>query len=478
MVQAQRYGASGTTYSDHRPFVSQYLCDGAYKPALAHLLNISRTLPPSPEMMDDMATCYWNLGDHQTAIRLTEFVAKDIGNNPLAWGKLGAMAISVGDQAQAEAAFENTLRFNPSEVKALANLNRIKTFARNSHRANVLRKITKSRKFTTADRATAFNALGRIEDEAENTKAAFFNWRKAKALSPGTYDAKAVDIHVESQIKTYPVFDSTYASDTTGVTRVVFVVGMPRSGTTLVESILSRHPDVGTIGETTALKDCLDQYRRHVGLSGAWDWYTTLSEDDAKALGQRYLDRCSKLVVSGLPRVLVDKTPLNIFELGFAKRVLPDASFVFMSRHPLDVGLSNFSTNFFDAHPFSKSLDAIGKMTRAVFSSAEDYRMKLGDAFRWQSYEALVSSPEPQIKALLDHLDLEWSPTRLEPEKREGVVRTASVTQVRAKINTGAIAKWQRFESEISPLVDALGGWEWIRKWTATDKTFAVDQQQ
>ncbi len=473
VVQAQHYGVSGTTYTDHRPFISRYLRDGAYKPALARLLDISRTLPPSPEMMDDMATCYWNLGDHQTAIKLTEFMAKDIGNNPLAWGKLGAMAISVGDQAQAEVAFENTLKSSPNEVKALANLNRIKTFARNSHRTTVLRKIAKSQKFTTADRATAFNALGRIEDEAENTKAAFFNWKKAKALSPGTYNAKAVDAHVEEQCKTCPVFESTYDSDTSG-TRVVFVVGMPRSGTTLVEGILSRHPDVGTIGETTALQECLDQYRSHIGLLGTWDWYKALSEEDAKALGQRYLERCSNLVVSNLPSVLVDKTPLNIFELGFAKRVLPNARFVFMSRHPLDVGLSNFSTNFYAAHPFSKSLETIAHMTRAVLRSAEDYQGKLGHAFRWQSYEALVSSPEPQIRALLDHLDLEWSPTCLEPEKREGLVRTASVTQVRAKINTGAIAKWERFNNEISPLMDALGGWEWIEKWTAKDKTFAV----
>lgn len=472
-VQAQHHRASDAAYTDqHRPFVSQYLSDGAYKPALAHLLQISRVLPPNPELLDDMATCYWNLGDHEIAIKLVEFVAEDIGDNPLAWGKLGAMAVSVGDNVRAETAFENSLKFNPKEVKALANLNRIETFDRSSRRTTVLRKIAKSRKFTSVDQATAYTALGRIEDAADNTKAAFFNWSKAKALSPGSFDAKVVDTHVEDQCRICPVLDETNTSDV-GETRVVFVVGMPRSGTTLVESILSRHPDVDTIGETTALQDCLDQYRRRFGLSGTWDWHETLSEADAKALGRRYFDRCSKLIVSGLPRVLVDKTPLNIFELGFAKRVLPNAKFVFMSRHPLDVGLSNFSTNFYAAHPFSKSLETIGNMTRAVFRSAEDYQIKLGSAFRWQSYQALVSSPEPQIRALLEHLDLEWNPACLEPEKREGVVRTASVMQVRAKINTGAIAKWQRFESELMPLADALGGWEWIEKWSAKDKTFA-----
>ncbi|GAB5463335.1 tetratricopeptide repeat-containing sulfotransferase family protein [Hoeflea alexandrii] len=332
-------------------------------------------------MLDDMATCYWNLGDHEIAIKLIERVAQDIGNNALAWGKLGAMAVSVGDNERAEKAFENSLKFNPNEVNALANLNRIKPFERSSLRATALRQIAESRQSTSVDQATAYNALGRIEDAASKTKSAFSNWSKAKALSPGTFNATAVSTHVDDQCRVYPELGGTKSCDV-NETRMVFVVGMPRSGTTLVESILTRHPDVETTGETTALQDCLDLYRKHVGLRRTWDWYEALSETDSKALGRRYFDRCSDLMVSGLPTVLVDKTPLNIFELGFAKRILPNARFVFMSRHPLDVGLSNFSTNFFATHPFSKSLEALGSMTRSVFRSGEDYQKKLGDAFR------------------------------------------------------------------------------------------------
>lgn len=474
-VQAQRCDTERTAYSDHRPFIAQHLSKGAYKPALALLLELSRSSSPGPELLDDMATCYWNLGDHGTAIKLTELVANDLGNNALAWGKLGAMAISVGDPVRAETAFENTLKSNPKQANALAALNRIKPFAKNSRRADTLRKIAKSPKYPAADRAAAYNALGRIADDSDNVRAAFFNWNKAKALSPGTYNAADVNTHVADQQRTCPVIGTTDIANP-DAPRVVFVVGMPRSGTTLLESILSRHPDVGTVGETTTLQDCLDQLRTHIGKPGRWDWFDTLSEDQSKALGQRYLDRCAKLVVTGLPKVVVDKTPLNIFELGFAKRVLPGARFVFMSRHPLDVGVSNFSTNFHAAHPFSKSLASIGNMTQAVSRSAGDYQTKLGRAFRWQSYEALVSSPEPQIRALLDHLDLEWHPACLEPENREGVVRTASVTQVRAKIHTGAVAKWKRFESELDLLVKALGGWEKIEAWSETDRAFASRQ--
>ncbi len=224
-VQAQHYGASGAVYADqHRPLVAKHLSDGAYKPALVHLLELSRILPPSAELLDDMATCYWKLGDHETAIKLVAFVAKDIGNNPLAWGKLGAMAISVGDTARAKTAFETSLKFNPKDVKTLANLNRLEPFARGGSRTAALRKIAKSRTSIPVDQATAYNTLGHIEDAAGNPKAAFFNWSKAKTLSPGRFDAELVDTHVENQRRVCPVLDDPDTRDV-GPTRVGFQHG-------------------------------------------------------------------------------------------------------------------------------------------------------------------------------------------------------------------------------------------------------------
>ena len=181
-------------------------------------------------------------------------------------------------------------------------------------------------------------------------------------------------------------------------------------------------------------------------------------------------DEGAQQFAQDLPPVIIDKTPLNIFELGFAARVLPSARFVFLSRHPLDVGLSAFATHFFAAHPYSNSLASIGDMTRAVYRSADNYERRLGPAFRRQSYAALVSSPETQIRSLLDHLDLAWDPACLSPQDRVGMVRTASVTQVRAPITRSAIGKWTRYEKELQPLVKALGGPDWIDDWEGADQ--------
>ena len=110
----QRTADSG--YAAERPSIARQLKSGAYKPALARLLELAHILPASIEFLDDMATCYWNLGDYETSIKLAQMVANASENNPKAWGKLGAMSVSVGDVSTAEQAFEKTLKLDSKDA--------------------------------------------------------------------------------------------------------------------------------------------------------------------------------------------------------------------------------------------------------------------------------------------------------------------------------------------------------------------------
>ncbi|WP_167853444.1 sulfotransferase family protein [Roseovarius aestuariivivens] len=238
--------------------------------------------------------------------------------------------------------------------------------------------------------------------------------------------------------------------------RLVFICGLPRSGTTLVESILAQHPQAESLGESPALARLTDRARA----SDAPDDRDLRAQNLAMHMARR---------TTPPPQVLIDKTPLNLFELGLARRLFPDARIIFLSRHPLDTGLSNFTTNFHAAHPFSHRLDTIGHMTRAAYRAAAHYATALGPAFRRQSFRALVTSPEPQIRALLMHVGLDWDSACLSPERRAGIVGTASLTQVRAPISTGALNKWTPYRTQLQPLIDALGGWNWIEDWARAD---------
>lgn len=473
MVAQPRFEpATATGYAPLRGRLREMMARGAYSAALAQLVQLARLMPGEPELLDDMARCYWELGDHGTALKLAEIVARDMLRSPAAWGKLGAMALSLGEAARAGAAFEEVLNLAPREVNALAALNRIRVFDRGSHRAKLLRRIARDRRAERRDRATAHNALGRIEDAAGQTRAAFHNFGRAGALSPGRYDAGAMEALVAG-LDAVPADRFAPCGPVRGAPRVIFIAGMPRSGTTLVESILMRHGQTGSIGESPALGEVLGAHRAALGGSGAWDWAARTSDAQAARLGRHYLERCAARFPAGLPEVILDKTPLNLFRLGFARRILPGARFVALSRHPLDTGLSCFMTNFHGAHPFSRTLESIGHMTRCAMTATALHEAKLGAVLRRQSYAALVTQPEAQIRALLDHAGLDWDADCLHPEAREGAIGTASLTQARAPISAGALGKWRRYEEEMQPLIQALGGAGWIESWAEEDRRAA-----
>ncbi|MCB4454325.1 sulfotransferase [Leisingera sp. McT4-56] len=144
---------------------------------------------------------------------------------------------------------------------------------------------------------------------------------------------------------------------------------------------------------------------------------------------------------------------------------------MFVSRHPLDTGLSNIKADFAEGNAFTQRMDWLGEMTRLEYESAWDYQGKLGSQFRAQSYRALVSDPQAQIARLLEHAGLEWEDSCLSPEKSRKAVITASLVQVRQKINTGALDKWKAYAAELEPLKETLDGDEWLREWEDWDNT-------
>jgi len=319
-----------------------------------------------------------------------------------------------------------------------------------------------------------FNTLGQIEQTANRPSSAFRFFAKAKAAQKVDFSPDALDQLVDGQVQNFQK-SAAPENDRKGP-RIVFVVGMPRSGTTLVESILARHSNVGTVGESPALSKTLQVVRQHIKDTQrgaeAWDWCGQLSEQEILLFRQYYFEFIMQRTTV-TDEVIVDKMPRNSLHLGLAHLLLPDAKFIFMSRHPLDVGLSNFSTSLDVGNEFSCRLEWIGRMTRSVYRSIEDYKKKLPDQLRIQSYQGLVTNPETEIRALLEHAGLSWQTDCLSPQDAVGAIRTASVQQAREKINTHALGKWEPYQEQLQPLVNALGGPDWIQDWQNQDQMSA-----
>ncbi|UWR21510.1 tetratricopeptide repeat-containing sulfotransferase family protein [Sulfitobacter sp. S190] len=459
-------------YAAHRPAITRLMAQGAWRPALARILAQFERTGPGAALLDDMARCYWGLHDTDTALKLATAVAQDLGNDTAAWAKLGAMAVSVGDTGRAKTAFEAAVQADPKNIRALAALYRLEPFGRDSRRANTLRRLSKSRSTDAALRATALNTLAQIEEAANRPRSAFYLYGKSKRLGAGHHDTAGLDAGLAAQIAQCPVFAP--ATEPPDGPVPIFVVGMPRSGTTLMESVLACHAEVCAAGESTALESTFAMWQGTEGSDDGWSWVDTLDPAQAAALGAQYRARIAAQAPIGDHRFFVDKTPLNVFRLGFARRILPQARFIFMSRHPLDTGLSNYATPFAGAYPHAKAPADIAHMTRTVYATGRDLRGKLGAALRWQSYSALVTEPEAQIRACVAHAGLSWDPACLAPQNRRGVIRTASVVQVRREITPDGQGRWTRFADELAPMRTALGGDDWIAQWEAEDAQAAA----
>lgn len=436
------------------------LASGQAAAALAAILPELQRRADDPALLDVAAMCYWRLGDGPTALALMQVLTDGWPQLVDGWTKRAAMAAGSGDTDLAETCLRRALALAPNSVSALVALNRIAPFSRNGALTRRLRKCLGSSGLSAAEREMAHNALARIEERAGRYAAAFRHYTAAKGASPAQYEAEATERRVAGQIAR---FEPHVLHGAPGGPRVTFIVGMPRSGTTLVESILARHPEVTTVGESRALTQARQKFG---GAAAGWDWLDKATPSAAEAARRWYLQALGQPVGQG--GVLVDKMPLNCFDLGFAAWILPQARFVFLQRHPLDVGLSCFTTNFHEGNGFSRRLDWIGHLTRAVYRSAEDYEAKLGDLFRRQSYHALVETPEAETRALLDHVGLPFDAACLSPEEGQGLARTASLYQVRRKINRDGLDRWKPYDRQLGPLKDALGA-DWLGHWELND---------
>jgi predicted Zn-dependent protease len=229
---------------------------------------------------------------------------------------------------------------------------------------------------------------------------------------------------------------------------VLFVTGLPRSGTTLVETILAAHPEVTAGGEmpflSRAMAPALERLRDGRGAAAEF----------AEA-GALYLRAARRR--TGTEGVFTDKAISTFSRVGHTVAALPGARIVILRRDPRDVGLSLYRNFFADGmHRYANDLAAMGRYIRLHEALVAFWARALPDRVHVVEYEALTAEPEPAIRALVDFCGLAWDDACLAPEKSDRRVETLSFAQVRAPIGQQAVAGWRRHEAELAPLIRAL----------------------
>lgn len=289
-----------------------------------------------------------------------------------------------------------------------------------------------------------YYALGDTHDALGHVDEAFAAWTTANELRQLRYDAAAHTRFIDGLIeRTAP---ATYASRPRASTTdalPVLIVGLPRSGTSLVESILAAHSQVHGAGELDYLKDIV--------LTANLDEVASLDEG-----ARRYRDRLRALG-PGKARV-TDKMPHNFLHLGAAGQLLPGARVIHCQRDLLDIGLSIYSKHFNAVHNYATDLQAMAHFFREHQRLMAHWRVLQPLPLFELRYEELVSDPEPIVRRLLEFCELPWEDGVMRFHESSRYVSTASYAQVKQPLYTSALGRAQRYARHLEPLRLALAG--------------------
>jgi len=239
----------------------------------------------------------------------------------------------------------------------------------------------------------------------------------------------------------------------------VFIVGLPRSGSTLLEQMLASHSQIEGTHELPVLPGVKRRAHRLCAERFGGDYLSSLGRitpEELAGLGERYLDE-SSLFRSGTKRFFTDKMPFNFEHIGLIHKILPGAVIIDIRRNPLDCGLSLYKQYFTQGSNFSYSLEGIGHYYNGYLRLMDHWDSVLPGRVLCVRYEALVQDPEAQLRAIFSHIGLAFEPACLQFHMSARPVRTASSEQVRRPINAAGIGAWRRAGAHLDPLKAALG---------------------
>ncbi|MGH7015827.1 MAG: sulfotransferase family protein, partial [Caulobacteraceae bacterium] len=351
------------------------------------------------------------------------------------------------------ASLERGLELDPNRVEALNVLSTNKKFTtRDLPLIARMRACAERKNLGVSEQIAIRFALGKALDDlgAYGEAMAQFDAGNRLRASLGRLDRDLLERQTNHAIDITPPGFLERRSDLGGLDETpILIVGMPRSGTTLVEQILSSHPDVAPGGE-------LPFWREKVRLGAA------VFGPDAPAEGARRLanDYLAVLrAISPSAARVTDKTPFNFAHLGLVRQTFPRAAIVHCRRSPVDTCLSNYMTNFATRFDYACDRSDLVFFYRQYLRLMAHWREVLpAERFVEVEYEALIADPEPLTRALVAACGLEWADACLAPHRNPRAVRTASIWQARQPIYASSVARWRRYAPWLGELEELSSG--------------------
>lgn len=428
--------------------------------AAALLKRYTGHLTNSPRYLDMAGTVYVNIGMPEQAWPLYCAANALQPSVDLFQANLASCAVYLGKIDDAKALYQALLARYPAHQLNHYHLSRLETATDAAH-VEQMRSLLHSTNLPPEKNVFLYYAIGKELEDLGQWEEAFSYYAMAgnAVTRVADYDIYAdlalIDKIIEVCNAQWLTGGDSTAPNNADAKTPIFIVGLPRTGTTLVERILSSHSQVRSLGETRFLQMVL---RLESGVAGIEAMNPAMLEAAAKkdiaSIAAGYLDAVGYRL--GDEPMFIDKLPFNILYLGFIAKAFPDGRMILLDRHPMDACFAMYKQVFTWAYKFSYTLENLARYYVAYDRLRTHWRRVLGPRLIEVRYETLVADQERQTRKLLERLGLPFEQACLAFEENRSASTTASSVQVREKIHSRSIGRWRHFEKQLRPLQQQL----------------------
>jgi len=429
--------------------------------ALAQVERMLTTEPDTLSLLTLKASVLVKLADFGAALPIYRRLLTEFPPRAKIALSYGHALKTVGEQEQAIAAYRQAVSLQPGFGDAWWSLANLKTFRFDDADLDVMRRELRSSDNSMEDHFHLSFALGKaLEDRGDYRDSfRFYDLGNRAKITLEAYSADETHANVQRIASVCErAFMSAVRDSACQAADPIFIVGLPRSGSTLLEQILASHSQVdGTkeLPDILALVARLSGRRKRTDPSRYPEILRELTDEQLRDLGEEYLARTR--VQRGSAPYFIDKMPNNFFHVGLISLILPNAKIIDARRHPMAACFSGFTQLFAKGQPFTYGLSNIGRYYRDYVALMDHWdRVLPGKVLRVQ-YEAVVADTEAQLRRVLDHCGLVFEQACLHFHQTRRAVRTASSEQVRQPIYTSGVEHWRHYEAYLGELKQALG---------------------
>ncbi len=419
--------------------------------AIGHLEVLLAREPDDLAYRNLMAACLGLIGETGRSVEVYEALVADAPAQAKIWLNLGHALRAVGRRDETIAAYRRCIALAPTVGEPYWSLANLKTAAFAPEETAAMTALLLRDDLAPEDRLHLNYALGKALEDAGSYGEAFAHYSRGAALRASAYDPALLSRLVARSKALFT--RETLAARAEGGARSdapIFIVGLPRSGSTLIEQILASHSQVEGTMELPEVRFIVER------LTPYPDACLALRSAERLRLGEAYLDLTRIYRKTDRPR-FVDKMPNNFQHLGLIHLILPNASIIDARRHPMGSCFSAFKQHFAQGQDFSYDLAALGRYYRDYIELMAHFEAVLPGRVHRVVYEDMVEDTEGEVRRLLDHCGLPFEPGCLEFHRNSRAVRTVSSEQVRRPIFRDGLEQWRNFEPWLDPLKTALG---------------------